>query len=255
MADSDPLSVRSPPSPAMTPTTSTEVWVVDLAIADDRTRACLAVLSAAEQARATRFLRRADRDRYVVSHAAVRHVLGRALDADPRALVFSAGPAGKPELAGPWSGCLEINLSHSGERALIGLSARARIGVDIETIRSLPDALRMARNHFAPDEVAALERCDPSSLLHAFLACWTRKEAFVKAAGVGLSVPLDRFSVTVPPVPAGLVAIAGDAARAHDWSLHHLDPAPGYIGAVAIEAPDALCTVRTLPADWAETLP
>lgn len=254
MADSDPLPTRSPPSPAMRLAASSEVWVVDLTLAEHRKQACQAVLSADEQARAARFLRAADRDRYIVSHAALRHVLGRALDADPKALAFSAGPAGKPEMAGLWSGRLAFNLSHSGERAVVGLSTRARIGVDIERMRPLPDALRMARNHFAPDEVVALERCDATALLHAFLACWTCKEAFVKACGVGLSVPLDRFSVTVPPEPAGLVAIAGDAARAKDWSLNHLDPGPGYIGAVAIEASDALYAVRTIPADWAETL-
>lgn len=254
MADSDPLSTRSLPSPAMRLATSSEVWIVDLTLTERRKQACLAVLSAEEQARAARFLRAADRDRYIVSHAALRHILGHVLDADPRALAFSAGPAGKPEVAGPWSGRLEFNLSHSGERALVGLSTRARIGVDIERMRHLPDALRMARNHFAPDEVAALERCDATALLHAFLACWTCKEAFVKACGVGLSVPLDRFSVTVPPEPAGLVAIAGDAERARGWSLHHLEPALGYLGAVAIEASDAPYVVRTMPADWAEIL-
>lgn len=182
-----------------------EVWVVDLAVAEQRKQACLAVLSGEEQERADRFLRPSDRDRFIVSHAASRLVLGRALVADPGALVFAAGPAGKPELAGPWSGTLEINLSHSGECALVGLSTHARIGVDIEVVRDLPDALRMARNHFAAEEVAALERCDPTTLTRAFLACWTRKEAFVKASGVGLSVPLDRFSVTIPPRPAAII--------------------------------------------------
>ena len=238
----------------MSPAAPSEVWVVDLMLPEHARRACLALLSTEEHARAARFLRPADRDRYIVSHAAARHIFAGALDADPKALAFSAGPRGKPELVGRWGGRLEINLSHSGERALVGLSTSARIGVDIEAIRPLPDALRMARSHFAPDEVAALERCDATTLLHAFLACWTRKEAFVKAAGIGLSVPLDRFSVTVPPIAAGLVAVDGSAERASGWSLHDLEPAPGYIGAVAIEAPSAPCAVRFLPADWAEAL-
>lgn len=233
---------------------TSEAWIVDLAVAEARMPACLAVLDADERARAERFLRAADRKRFIVGHAAWRFVLGHALGADPRTLAFAVGPSGKPELAGPWSGLVDINLSHSGERAVVGLATIGRIGVDIEASRPLPDALRIARHHFAPSEVVALERCSAFALHHAFLACWTRKEAVVKAMGVGLSMPLDRFAVTVPPGPVAVLDIAGDREAARAWSLHHLEPAPGYVGAVAIAAPEAPCRIHTLPLDWVDAL-
>lgn len=233
---------------------TSEVWIVDLAMTEPELSACLSVLSSQESERAARFLRSVDRDRFVASHAALRLVLAGALDAEPRDLTFGAGPAGKPELAGSQTGRVHFNLSHSGGRALVGLSTFGRIGVDVEVRRPMADALRIARAHFTARESDALARCDAADLTDAFLACWTRKEAFVKAAGAGLSMPLDRFVVSVPPAPVALISIDGDVRAARRWTLHHLEPADGYVGAVAIEAVDAPCHILVLPADWATTL-
>ena len=226
------------------------VWDVDLTAAKSPA-ACLAILSEDERARAGRFLRPEDGHRFAASHAALRLLLGRHLGADPRTLAFGRGPAGKPHLAGIWAGACAFNLSHSGGRALIGISPSAEIGVDVEAMRPMPDALGIARAHFAPREVAALEGLDPPDLAEAFFACWTRKEAIVKATGQGLLLPLDSFAVSVSPGHAALLQGPGGV---HGWSLHDLAPAPGHAGAIAIAAAGTACERLGLPPDWPSRL-
>lgn len=238
------------PGPAPGPT----VWRAGLALDDGGRERCLALLDAEERVRAARFLRPEDRDRFIASHAALRLTLAGVLGAAPSSLAFQADASGKPTLAHPWRGRLDFNLSHSGGFALIALSPAARIGVDVEAVRPLPDALRIARGHFAPQEIAALAALPARSLTEAFFACWTCKEAFVKALGLGLSMALGRFAVAVPPRPAALLAIDGDRHAAGRWSLHRLDPAPGHAGAVAIEAADAACRLHSLRPDWTGAL-
>ena len=230
-----------------------QVWCVDLALSAGRLAGCDAWLSAEEAARADRFLRAEDRDRYRASHAALRLILGRALGVAPGVLAFATGPAGKPELAGGLAGALHFNLSHSGARALVGISPEAAIGVDVEALRPIPDALRIARTQFAQAEAEALAALPPEAVGPAFTGLWTRKEAVVKALGAGLSLPLDRFVLTLPPAPPRLVAITGDDPEA--WSLHHLEPGPGTVGTAAIRAPGARVARCALPAGWADDGP
>lgn len=227
------------------------VWIVDLALPPPALAACDAVLAPDERARSDRFLRQEDRDRYRTSHAALRLILGRALGREPRALTFAAGPNGKPELAGAGRGGLAFNLSHSGRRALVGVSARGSIGVDVEAIRPLPDALRIARGHFAPDEADALARIPERAREAAFFGLWTRKEAVVKALGAGLALPLDHFSVTLPPAAPRLLRMTGGSAA---WTLHDLDPGPDHAATAAVVGADVALVQRTLPADWPSRL-
>ena len=225
------------------------VWCIDLAAARSRTDTCLGLLSTEETARAARFLRIEDRVRFAASHAALRLILARALDAAPAELDFAAGAGGKPELAGRWAGRLAFNLSHSGARAVVGLARSARIGVDVEAVRRMPDALRIADHHFSPSEAAALRGLPAERTEAAFFAVWTAKEAVVKALGVGLAGGLAHAHVTVPPEPLRLVALDGSTARAEAWTLAALPVAAGYAGAVALDAPAAVA-VRDAPADW-----
>lgn len=223
------------------------VWDVDLTLSDENRAQCQNLLSEDEKARADRFVRDADRWRFEASHAALRLALGHRLGLDPHALVFGAEPSGKPYLAGAAAGTCRFSLSHSGSRALIGLSSSAEIGVDVEEMRPMPDLLRIARAHFAACEIAALEALEPGELTAAFFACWTRKEAVAKATGQGLSLRLDSFAVSVTPEAAELQAMPGGTK---EWSLHALPAAPGYAAAIAIRAADIGCLYRTLPPDW-----
>lgn len=229
----------------------TVVWTVDVAAASDRIEACATVLSEEEMARAGRLRRAEDRARLLVGHAALRLILGRALGAEPGALSFSGGPAGKPELAGPWAGALRFNLSHSGDRALVGLSRDGAIGVDVEALRPMPDAARVARSYFSAQEAAALAALPDAEREPAFMAVWTRKEAVVKALGAGLSMPLHRFSVCLPPAEPRILASTSDDLDPAAFTLRHLEPGPGTVGAAAVAAPDVSLHLGALPPGWA----
>ncbi|MGH1589064.1 4'-phosphopantetheinyl transferase family protein [Methylobacterium phyllosphaerae] len=200
-------------------------------------------------------MRPADRARFIASHAALRFILGEALDLAPAGLRFATGPAGKPDLAGVARGSVTFNLSHSGARALIGLAHKTSIGVDIEAVRSLPDALRIARAHFAADEVSALADTPGSAAERVFFGLWTRKEAVVKALGSGLSLPLDRFSVSVPPARPRLLRMpAGDPPLDGPWSLADVACGTDYAATVAVRSAEAAIAVRRLPDAWPDQL-
>ena len=227
------------------------VWHVDLATIPPPGTGDPAWLSLEETARAARFLRRADRDRFIRSHQALRYVLGLHLGRHPRDSAFRTGAHGKPELDDPAAGHLPFNLSHSANHALIGIGAAA-IGVDVEAERPITDALAIARAHFHPGEVADLTRLSGSARLRAFFACWTRKEAVVKALGLGLSLPLDRFRVTLPPAEPAILTWEQASGSEVGWSMHHLDLGPDAVGAVAIARAGTPCARYRLPPNWAD---
>ncbi|WP_348645246.1 4'-phosphopantetheinyl transferase superfamily protein [Methylobacterium sp. BTF04] len=229
------------------------MWNIDLAPCSAWLAFCADLLSPDETARADRFLRAEDRDRFTGSHAALRVILGGALRAPPESLVFTTGAAGKPQISGEFTGRLNFNLSHSGSLALVGLAA-VPIGVDIEVIRPLRDHLAIAQSHFHPIEIEAIEALPPNQRQAAFYACWTRKEAFVKAVGMGLSMPLNGFAVSIPPAPASLLTCATGGLSHTEWALHHLEPADGIVGAVAIAGANTVCDAFRLAPDWLDRL-
>ena len=131
---------------------------------------------------------------------------------------------------------LEFNVAHSGERVLIAFARGKPVGVDIERLRPMPDAESIAIRFFSASEAAALRLVDPRQKAETFFNCWTRKEAYVKAIGDGLSVPLDRFDMTLlPGEEARLLAVDGEPAKAATWALRYLRPGTGYVGALAIQ--------------------
>jgi len=198
--------------------------------------ALAARLSAEERARAERFHFARDRQRFVGTRGLLRGLLGRYLGIEPFALRFAYGPRGKPSvMAGPGPGRMRFNVSHSGGLALLAFAWDRELGVDIELERPVPEADSIARSHFAPAERAALSRLTPAERPRAFFRCWTRKEAFIKATGDGLSRPLDAFEVTLAPgEPARLLRVEGDAREARRWWLEDLEPATGFAGALAV---------------------
>lgn len=225
-----------------------DVWLVDLAVSPDRLERCRQILDASERARGDRFLRPEDRARFIVSHAALRVILAETCAGAPAEIRWRTGAAGKPILAEPGGYPVEFNLSHSGTRALVGVAGPAAIGVDIELIRPIPDAVRIARMHFAPDEAASLAELPPDAILPVFFGLWTRKEAVVKALGTGLSLPLDRFSVTLPPAAPRLLR------DAEGWTLAAVEAGADYAATVAVRTADATIRPRALPPDWPDRL-
>jgi 4'-phosphopantetheinyl transferase len=195
------------------------------------------VLSHDELERAGRFKFDRDNRRFVVSRGLLRDVLSRYAGIDPALLRFTYGPKGKPglETTPPNTG-LHFNLSHAHELMMIAISVDTPLGIDVEYVRELPDLDDIARGFFSASEYSDLRRTPRTQRTEAFFNCWTRKEAYVKAIGDGLSAPLDRFDVTLTPgEPARIRGFAGDPANATRWSLYHLEPEPGYVGALAVK--------------------
>ncbi|CAO3449522.1 4'-phosphopantetheinyl transferase (EC 2.7.8.-) [Azospirillum argentinense] len=200
-----------------------------------RLEAFRALLSPDEAARAARFATEELRTRCVLRRGLLRHRLGRVTGRDPAALAFAYGPMGKPSLPGGPA----FNLADCKDHVLIAIAPHdaMELGVDVERLRRLPDAAGIAERFFAPEERAAFAALPDALRDEAFLNGWTRKEAFIKATGQGLSTPLDRFAVELTPGrPARLLSLDGalEAGRATDWSLFDLRPAPGLVGALAV---------------------
>ena len=194
-------------------------------------------LSSDEQMRAERF--RFDREwrRFIVGRGTLRIILGRYLNLSPEEVEFEYRPNGKPVLsAGLLHTTLCFNLSHSGEMLLLAVTYDRAVGVDIESINLDLDVETLAERFFSPAERAELQARPADRRLASFFSGWTRKEAYLKARGEGLTYPLDQFSVSMDcDQPAKLLDVKDDPRELSRWSFHTLAPAPGYIGALVVE--------------------
>jgi 4'-phosphopantetheinyl transferase len=199
------------------------------------------MLSAPERERAARFLFEIHRRRFVAARASLRRVLGLCLDRDPAGLVFDYTDRGRPSLRLAPHPDFDFNLAHSGDLALLAFSSR-RVGVDVERLRDMPNALAVARRFFSPREVSALRRLAEDARRVGFFNAWTRKEALIKAVGTGLAA-LKETEVSLLPdeIPAVLSAPGGAEA----WRVFHLEPSPAFVGAVAVHAAPAPIRLTT----------
>ena len=215
------------------------VWCVPLDVPTEATAGLHATLTDDERERSAGFRLERDRRRFIVARGALRGLLGRYLGTCPGHVRLVHTAFGKPELHSEFGGRLRFNLSHSADRALIAMAADADVGVDLEYIRALPDYADIARRFFSADEVASLNSLPTRLHAQAFFSCWTKKEAYVKACGDGLAMPLTSFSVPLTTDPAHTRAELGggsnDATPARRWSLYTLQPAPSYVGALVVE--------------------
>lgn len=211
------------------------IWAVPLHGDPER---FAALLSAGEVQRLQRFHFADHRRRYQIGHGALRAILAGYLGVDASTIEFAPGPRGKPYLAGVPSGGRGVffNLSHSGKLALIGVAA-TELGLDVEKVRHLESLTEIARKHFSPAEFTALEALAGPARELAFYRCWTRKEAYIKALGEGLSMPLDSFEVSLGEEPKLLVCHDGREEPAN-WSMLDVSPGPEFVGAVAMRATD-----------------
>lgn len=211
------------------------VWRVDLGQPEDVVRQFRSTLEGEEIHRADRFHFEKDQRAFTVSRGFLRHVLGRYLTTKPEALRFLYGPYGKPALNGEHrNSSLRFNMSHSRGVGLVAVSDNREIGVDVEYIRPDFATEDIARRFFSPHEVSAFNALSKELRVAAFFRCWTRKEAYIKAIGRGLSQPLDGFDVTLAPeAPAQLLrADDDDASR---WSLSDIDAGSDYAAALVVE--------------------
>ncbi len=193
-----------------------------------------------EVKRAERFYFEHDRQHYTVGRGALRMILSRYTGIAPSRLEFSYSSYGKPALAEATGGAtLRFNLSHSAGLALCAVTRNREVGVDIEGMRTLTELKQISAHFFSTNENAVLHALPEAIQPEAFFTCWTRKEAYIKAIGEGLSMPLDSFDVSlVPGEPAALLAVRGMQEEAARWSLRELFPGPGYMAAIVVEGHD-----------------
>jgi 4'-phosphopantetheinyl transferase len=223
------------------------LWIVRLEAGEDNFARSVAVLSPEETARAERFHFDRHRRAFILGRAALRFLLASYLDLDAAAVQFVYGPQGKPALAPMLENAsLRFNASHSGDLAAYAFTSGCEIGVDVERYRALADLENIARRFFSPEETAELLELSLADKASGFFNCWTRKEAYIKAMGGGLSIPLDSFRVTLAPgTAARMVSIEGGHHAARGWTLYHFTPAPHYAGAIAYR--DQPRSIQTRP--------
>lgn len=196
-------------------------------------------LSDDERTRAERFHFERDRRRFVVAQGLLRILLGKYLNIEPHRLEFGHGPHGKPHLSSSHSSAIRFNLAHSHELALYAFACGREVGIDVEHICPLPDAEQIAARFFSAAENAVLCALPENQRSEAFFNCWTRKEAYLKATGDGLSRPLDQFQVSLAPgEPVRLLVDEQMPEEISRWRLESLMPASGYVAALVVEGHD-----------------
>jgi 4'-phosphopantetheinyl transferase len=236
MTNRDSIWECPPAEPSFEPD-AVHVWRATLDVSPAQVDALREVLSTDETDRANRFYFPRDQQRFIVGRGLLRNILSRYLQTPPHMLRFDYTAFSKPILV-PATGQepLNFNVSHSDGLALYALTRGRAIGVDIERIRQTIEYDQIAARFFSPTEYACLCALPVERRATAFFTYWTRKEAYIKAHGAGLSVPLDRFVVSLAPdEPARLLHNLDDPAQASRWSLQDLFPDPGYQAAVVVE--------------------
>ena len=213
------------------------VWRAQLELPLSQVQRLRGILTDDELDRANRFSFEIDRQRFIAARGTLRSILSRYITIYPGHLRFQYNQYGKPFLAPECSTHqLNFNLSHSGSMALYAITRNREIGVDIERVRSDFEYEEIAERFFSANDVAILHTIPTEKKLEAFYNCWTRKEAYIKAHGKGLSLPLDSFDVSIAPWEPPMLLMTKDEAQERSlWTLLDLKPGLGYTGAVAVK--------------------
>jgi 4'-phosphopantetheinyl transferase len=213
------------------------VWRLDLSRGHSEVQRLRGLLSHDELERAARFRFDTDRNDFIVSRGTLRDLLGWYLGTAPSKLRFAYSEYGRPGLTADSSvGEVEFNVSHSGGVALLAFADRRKIGIDVEKVRRDFGTAEIAERFFSTVERAALRELPQARRHEAFFRCWTRKEAFIKALGEGLSHPLDQFDVSLSPTsPAELLATRPDAGEVRRWSMWNIQVPGDYAAALVAE--------------------
>lgn len=210
-----------------------DIWKVPLPLSEETIARLKECLNSEERERSGKFRFARDQWRYISARGALRTILGSYLNERPDALAFGYGPYGKPFLAHPPAALwLTFNLSHCMDMAVIGVASCRRIGVDVETIRELPELEHIVERHFSREERASIGAADGEAKSRLFFHIWTRREAAAKARGLDLSAALSDLDIPLyPPGSGARFEQKGECA----WSLQDLQLGPSHIGAVCAE--------------------
>ena len=222
------------------PDDEVHLWRVDLAAVAAGEERWRPILSPDEQARASRFHFSRDRQSFTATRALLRTILASYVGREPAELVFNYSQKDKPSLSSDGNQItanqIAFNVSHSGEVSLMAFARGRQLGVDVEQARENFDPEALAQRFFLAHEQRQLAVLAPSEKFHGFFRCWTRKEAYIKATGTGLSHPLDQFDVSLRPGDDNaLLATRPDPAEAARWSLRDLSSGEGYLAALCVQ--------------------
>jgi 4'-phosphopantetheinyl transferase len=230
------------------PDDEVHVWQVDLIAWEKNAGSLFEQLDSEERERAVRFKFPAPRNQFVISRALLRQCLAQYLQVDAREVRFRTAGNGKPELAGdlgPYSDDIRFNLSHTQGVTVFAVVRHRQVGVDVERIREDTNALELAERFFSHQEVQWLRSQPASEHIPSFFSCWTAKEAYIKAHGEGLSMPLSGFGV-LPVVGAAdsklQLTVYDDPQESQRWSILQLNLGPTLRAALAVEGQG--CKVR-----------
>lgn len=228
-------SFRSAPLNLELKTDEIHIWCAELDQALSRLEKLDQIICRSERMRAERFRFEKDKKRFIVRRVILRTILGSYLGTDPSEVQLCCGESGKPELVRKWrERNINFNLSHSEGLGLYVFARDREIGVDIEYIRYIPGMDQIAERFFSARENADFLTLPEGKKKEGFFNCWTRKEAFLKASGAGLSGPLTKFDVSlVPGEPARLLRINGKSSEAGRWYIQEMKPSPGFVAAFA----------------------
>ena len=234
----------APPQELVLADDEVHVWCGILDLSESLINKFMNTLSEDEQNRANRFYFLRDKNRFVAARGMLREILSFYLGGKPNTIQFQYSLYGKPSLhpyfnehiSPPKSSEIKFNVSHSNAIALFGITKYRQIGIDVEYTKPLPDMDKVAERFFGFQENLKYQQLPKKQKLTGFYHCWTRKEAFIKAIGEGLSYPLDQFEVSfLPNEKPSIMHIKNNKVQGEAWSLKALEPSPGYIGAVTVE--------------------
>ncbi len=214
-----------------------DVWRVSTSLKDKDVAKFDSVLSPDQRTRAQRMRVAEKRQQYIIAQGLTRILLGKVLDADPKALRFDRGPKGKPYLGGSFANAgIQFNMTHTSHLALVAMTLNRELGIDVERIRENLQWQRLAQRYFSPLEYRSYSSLPKGVGLRAFFTCWTRKEAVLKAIGTGLGGGLGSFDVSVDPdAPPALLGTRWNGRFHGDWTLNQLEPGAGYVATLVTE--------------------
>ena len=221
-------------------TEDVHVWSASLDVPEDVLHVLQQTLDSDERIRAGRFYFEQDRSRFIVCHGLLRAILASYLNIEPDRLQFDYTSNGKPFLIQKYRDkALQFNLAHSHELALYAFTVDRRIGVDVERIYSFAKSSQLARRILSKQERAELYRSPQDEKLETLFRYWTCKEAYVKATGEGLTLPLEKIHLSLmQESKARMISINRSVREASRWSLRELHPVPGFAAALVIEGID-----------------
>ncbi len=208
-----------------------DVWGADMNVDSVFLKTCFAMLAPDEVNRAGNYRFNKDRDHFIARRGILRSLIGDYLNYEPRKVQFAYGAFGKPFVIDQ---PLYFNLTHSKDQVIFAFSRETPLGIDMELIKDGIDYMQVADHFFAPGEVASLRKKEGIDLRQSFYRCWTRKEAFIKANGDGLSFPLNQFEVSLKPnEQEALIEIRDSSDNVPMWTINNLNVRKDFFGALA----------------------